>query len=496
MPLKRKYVDDAAQHSGDDTSDGGSDVSGSESDDSMVCGDDEVEFEEGGGKEDFNHREVTEKTLKKHRRKMQKARDARALAEMAQSLSETAKHADKSFRESMQKRKEDDDDRDAMGHAAPSTKSMPSRHKQSARLGAAELKDDDDTEPRSNTTRETALTKDVKLASNKFLHESSIPPKPQSMGLGGTFSSKKVISSKKINFRMIFTNGSMFYKFLLPIASAVHELRMNLVATPDFTGIRLEAHDTYLTLANKSRYECDIEAGFAADGAPLAPEDLTGLSFCVPAASFMQTLGCATLKDTVLTITKYSDAPDKVTFESVTNENDVQTVYSCDLLAESRLESLKGMQFNLGYHVNIYLKTLKEQTVNAKKCGASTIFFALYQAEDVDDTDVVHSRLSVGFKGTVTSGCHDFYQSARKIEREEENGSKIIEWEPLASLKSAKRQGIQMKQCSYNEYDNSKLRLFLNHMVSHNPAAHLIYAISLLTWMPFTPPSHRILNGS
>jgi hypothetical protein len=330
---------------------------------------------------------------------------------------------------------------------------MPSRHRPTHRLGAAELQDSE--------VEAASRLPEVKLASNKFLHESAIPPKPTSMGIF----SKKAPLSKKINFRMIFTNGSMFYKFLLPIASAVHELRMNLVSTAEFTGIRLEAHDTYLTLANKSRYECDIEAGFTSDGAPLAPEELTGLSFCVPAASFMQTLGCATLKDTVLTITKYSDSPDKVTFESVTNENDVQTVYSCDLLAESRLESLKGMQFNLGYHVNIYLKTLKEQTVNAKKCGASTIFFALYQADDTEDADVVHSRLSVGFKGTVTSGCHDFYQSARKIERDEENGSKVIEWEPLASLKSAKRQGIQMKQCSYNEYDNSKLRLFLNHMV-------------------------------
>lgn len=471
MPLKRKYIDDAAHHSGDETSEGGSEGSESESDDSMVCGDDEIEYEEGAGKVDFNHREVTEKMLKKHRKKLQRAQNARILANMTQAFAETATHIDKDIEESLKKkRKEDEEDGMKMNRTIPTTKSMPSRHKISARLGATELKDSNDSDSAEIAdivakASNDGGVKEVKLASNKFLHESSIPPKPKSMGFEGSLLSKKVVSAKKINFRMIFTNGSMFFKFLLPIASAVHELRMNLVATPEFTGIRLEAHDTYLTLANKSRFECDIEAGFTADGAPLATEDLTGLSFCVPAASFMQTLGCATLKDTVLTITKYADAPDKVTFESVTNENDVQTVYSCDLLAESRLESLKGMQFNLGYHVNIYLKTLKEQTVNAKKCGASTIFFALYQAEDGDDSDVVHSRLSVGFKGTVTSGCHDFYQSARKIEREEENGSKIIEWEPLASLKSAKRQGIQMKQSSYNEYDNSKLRLFLNHMV-------------------------------
>jgi hypothetical protein len=147
---------------------------------------------------------------------------------------------------------------------------------------------------------------------------------------------------------------------------------------------------------------------------------------------------------------------DKLTFESITNESDVETVYECDLLAESRLESLKGMQFNLGYHVNLYMKTLKEQTVNAKKCGASTIYFELFQAEDPDDSDIVHSRLRLGFKGTSTSGSHDFYQSAKKT---------LEEWKPLAGISLADRSHLNMERKSYNEYDNSKLRLFLNHMV-------------------------------
>lgn len=288
-----------------------------------------------------------------------------------------------------------------------------------------------------------------KLISNKIISESSIPPKPVNMGMN-----KKINTGKKYTFRLSFTNGAMFHKFLLPIASAVSELRFNLTISQEFKGLRLEAHDTYLTLANKSRFECDIDFDET-----LQKEHLNDMNFCVTASSFMQTLGCATLKDTVLMITKYQNS-DKMTFESITNESDVQTVYDCDLLSESRLESLKGMQFNLGYHVNLNMKTLKEQTSNAKKCGAQTIFFELFQANDLEDSCIVHSRLSLGFKGTSTSGSHDFYQSARKIEDSDEN----TEWQPLANLNIMNRSMLKMERKSYNEYDNSKLRLFLNHM--------------------------------
>lgn len=317
-------------------------------------------------------------------------------------------------------------------------------------------------------------------ASNKFLSESSIPRKPDN-AINNKAGITKKFKKRPFHFRLLFTNGAMFHKFLVPVSSAVSELRFNLTVTKDFTGVRLEAHDTFFTLANKSRYECDLEAG-ELNGVKLENDQLTGLSFCVHSESFMQTLGCAILKDTVLSITKYVDSSDKITFESITNENDVQTVYSCNVLAESRLESLKGMQFDLGYHVNIYLKTLKEQTMNAKKCGASTIFFSLFQSEDVQG--VTHSRLSIGFKGTVTSGCHDFYQSAKKVEKYVNNGenkdsTKVIEWEPLPCLPTTDSEN-KMKLVSHNEYDNSKLRVFLNHMVSKIEAKLIVGRARLL----------------
>ena len=317
---------------------------------------------------------------------------------------------------------------------------------------AVNLKTIDEPQKKRAKLSSPELSDKPKIASNKNIDLSSIPPKP-------VFKSRKP-ASNKYTFRINLTNGAMFHKFLLPISNAVHELRFNLTSTPEFKGIRLEAHDTYLTLANKSRYECDIEAGVDDEGNYIDDDKLTDMSFCVSAASFMQTLGCATLKDTVLTISKYANS-DKITFESNSNENDVQTVYSCDVLAESRLENLDGMRFKLGYHVNVHLKTLKEQTYNAKKCGASTIYFELYQTEGTGD--IVHSRMSVGFRGTVTSGSHDFYQSAKKTERKD-GDSTTTEWEPLPGLSLADRQSLKMEKRSYNEYDNSKLRLFLNHM--------------------------------
>jgi hypothetical protein len=405
--FKRKYIDDAANHSGDETSEGESDLSGDESNDSMVCDDDEVEYEDDADHSKTKHpREIKESAFKRIQKKLIGNKNSND--------------------------KLNDEARDAMKQ---NVKSIP-----------------------LNKTEETKRPV-VKMPSSKGIQESDIPPKPKNMG-----SQKKAATSNLYHFRMIFTNGAMFNKFLLPIANAVNELCFNLTSSADFTGIRLEAHDTYLTLANKSRYSCDIEAGVSSEKKPMTADDLNGLSFSVSAGSFMQTLNCAIIKDTVLTITKYADSPDKITFESITNENDVKTVYSCDMLAESRLQSLKEMQFNLGYHINLQLKTLKDETANAKKCGASTIFFSLFQAEDEKDDNILHSRLSVGFRGTLTSGCHDFYQSARKIERDE-NGKTVIEWQQSTSLTSEERQKLEMKQYSYNEYDNNKLRLFLNHMV-------------------------------
>jgi hypothetical protein len=452
-----KYIDREAAHSGDDSSCGSSDGGeDSEMDDSII--DDEIKYEDGYSPKSEKHpRQCSDKEFLDISRNLQK----RKKSGTSQISSKLSSAAEALFQAEEAEEKDPDEELLNKEEMQPSKSSFSALFQSS--------------EKQSEETNETKLIKEKpkpKLLSNKIISEASIPPKPQNFGKKNVqeksesvgSNKKKNANSRKFYFRMMLTNGNIFLKFLQPVANAVQELRFNFTITPEFTGLRLEAHDPFLTLANKSRYECDIEAGEGVE----STEELSGLSFCVQASCFLQTLNCATLPDTVLSITKYCDSPDKISCESVTNENDVKTVYSCDLLAESTIECLQGMQFNLGYHVNIYLKTLKEQTQNAKKCGASTIFFALYQIEDKDDSKITHSKLSVGFKGQSTSGCHDFYQSAKRVEKEtseeDENETKVVEWDPIPCLKSAQLQSLDMKRVSYNEYDNSKLRLFLNHM--------------------------------
>jgi len=451
--MPSKYVEAEAEQSGDETSVGDSAAGSVSEDDSMVVDDDVVEYESGvDSSEEVNHAALSDKELRKHRKRMEQSRRSQLLAAATAAMQEEGK------------RKPPTPPAKTVFARLSAPRAPPPTALASPDMPSGDGCPSNEAPPSPAPLRAVVKTK---LVSNKVLHESAIPPKPASLLRAGAKQPKPpaAAGARKFVFRMYLTNGVMFHKFLLPIANAVHELRFNLTATDEFTGLRLEAHDTYLTLANKSRYECDIDAGVSEDdGAPLTTDALTGMSFCVAASSFMQTLGCATLKDTVLTITKYVDAPDKMTFESVSNENDVQAVYSCDVLAESRLESLDGMRFRMGYHVNVFLKTLKEQTINAKRCGASHIFFELHQAEDPTDEAVVHSRMSVGFKGTVTSGSHDFYQSARRLERKGDEGNTTTEWEPLAGMTLAERFKLKLERRSYNEYDNAKLRLFLNHM--------------------------------
>lgn len=310
--------------------------------------------------------------------------------------------------------------------------------------------------------------KKPKLSSNKVIAETSIPPKPP---LRAAFKPKR-----RVDFRMVFTNGEMLQNFLEPVAKAVTEMRFNLTITPEFTGFRMETHDSYMFIANKSRYECDVEADD--EDAP------SGLTFCVSANCFMEAMSAACMKDTVLSITKYKDSPDRLFFESVTNEDDVQSGYSCDLLAESRLESLKGMQFNFGYHINLSLRLLKKLIMKGKRNGAQFMEFTLSQIPDPEDSTVIHSKLSVGFQGLRVSGGHNFWQKAKRTKKHT-GEDEITEWETLPSLTTSEREDIEPlmeKKTSY-EYDNSKLLLFLGSMVrfpSCSPASlFLIFVRSL-----------------
>lgn len=314
--------------------------------------------------------------------------------------------------------------------------------------------------PKTSTPKKPVITESATAAKSK--KQIIIPSPPKSLAL---VAEKKIEKKKNYDFRITITNGQNFLRFMLPVANAVNEMRFNLAMTPVFTGLRLEAHDTCATLANISKFDCDIDPGVSGPGEKiLTKEEVSAITFCVATKTFMQTMNCSVLKEAVLTITRYNHTSDALTFESASNEDDVRAVYSCALLDQSSQEPLQ-FSINLNFHVTVELKTLKELSQNAKKCGAASIRFEVFQRVDENDESIVHSRMSIGFKSGSTSGNHGFYHSARKSVR---NG--VVEW---TSIPGSSRSQEGMEQKCNNSYDISKLRTFLSHMDCEWALIHL-----------------------
>jgi hypothetical protein len=292
----------------------------------------------------------------------------------------------------------------------------------------------------------------ITVFSNKTVDETKIPPKPANLG------KKKDQSSKNFDFRLTFTNGVLLQKFLDPASHAVQKMRF-VICQPqkatDFQGFKIECVDQAFTLADRGIFECDVQ-GLNADG----------ITFCVSADAFMEALVSSTLRETDLSITRYSNE-DKVTFESTNNDNDVRTVYACNLIDSTSIDSLDGISIELGFHVNVHMHTIKELSLNAKRCGAPTLHFDLFQANDQNDKNIIHSKMRIGFTGTNTSGSHDFFISTRK-----EVTGESVKWIPLTTSSGFDDSLKMEKKCS-NEYDNNKLRLFLNHMDCQYVLVHL-----------------------
>jgi hypothetical protein len=283
----------------------------------------------------------------------------------------------------------------------------------------------------------------TKVLSNKTIDPKTIPAKP---------TGKKAAESKDFEFRLNFTNAAFLRKFLEPVAHSVKKMRFTLCKAPGFTGFTMEAHASDFTIANKSKFECDIE-GVVESGST---------TFCVNTSAFMQALNASALKDTTISITKYKNNLDSVTFESINNDSDVKTIYTCSLVENSQVESLSFIAFKLGFHVNVHLSLLKDLILNARKCGANTLLFELWQSEIVDN--IVHSRMTIGFQGLETSGLHEFSLSAKKITKDNSTA-----WE----IQTMAMPDVPMEKKCHSEYDNNKLRLFVNHIECQWVLVHL-----------------------
>lgn len=276
--------------------------------------------------------------------------------------------------------------------------------------------------------------------SNKTIDPRTIPPKPIA---------KPVAPGAPFDFRMTFTNAALLRKFLEPVAHSVNKMRFTLMRSPEFTGFSMEAHASDFTLANKSKFECDIEGAET--------------TFCVNTRAFMHALNASSLKDTTISITKYGSSLDAITFEAINNESDVRTTYTCNLLENSQVESLSFISLKLGFHVNIHLSLLKDLILNARKCQASTLLFELWQSSM--SNEIIHSKMKIGFQGIETSGTHEFFLSAKKIQKDG-----LTAWEPQST---AIVNTMEMTKKCHSEYDNNKLRLFVNHMESQWVLVHL-----------------------
>lgn len=270
---------------------------------------------------------------------------------------------------------------------------------------------------------------------------------------------KKSEKSRKYSYQISLNNPSLFLKFINAIASAVTEIKLILCVSDSFTGLNVESHDSYMHIASKSKFSCSVMYG---ESESKNPSSVTPIN--VLANTFLQTLNMSdSIGDSVLTITKYLDTPDKLCFECTSDENDASSSWSCDLLDTSHLESLEGIKLTLHYHVNLRLKSLKQLCANAKKSGSNSLLIELYQCTDREDENILHSLLCIGFTGTLTSGKNKFYQSAKKSVIEE-GKTRRIEWNQLSGLTEEEREKMKYELKSSNEYDNGKLRMFLNHM--------------------------------
>lgn len=278
---------------------------------------------------------------------------------------------------------------------------------------------------------------------------------------------KSTKKEKPFEYRLNVTNGDFLRKFLSIYSKCVEKLHFRLTYTDEFKGFRLDAHNSSWTLANKSRFECRLEIG-EKNGKPQDPALLNGISFTVNAVNFMNKLSCSVIPETVLTLTNYGD--ETIVLSSTSNEDDVISKYSCQLLENVSTEGLDGLKLTAGFHVNVLTKTLKKLSNNADVCGSADLRFTLRQALDPHNPSIIHSEIFIGFKDPRSSATEydgtTFYVSATKSINDS-----VTTWELCDA--PDERESIPFQLKSSNDYDNSNLRVLLSHVSCEWCMVHL-----------------------
>lgn len=365
--------------------------------------------------------------------------------------------------------------RTEQGHRAPA----PSPVTAPVPTAAPEDSDDDEVKPKPR-----------RVTGNKMLADPLIPPKPVGMqkqfGVTSNAGAAPFDGKRRFHYRLIVTNAQSLLKFLSGIVKVIPEIRIHLVYTKSFQGFRIEAHDGSLSIAAKSRYQCDLVPGTDEDGAALDETTLNGISFCVTSAAFALSLDCAAAKETNMHITAYHataerpTARDELTFETVTDEGVAYGVFYCRTITTENLKSLANIKVKASFHQEISLTALKNLCANAKKANAPIMTFCVARCEDAADPAIMHTRLSIGFVGDIC-GEQNFFLSMRVAQaKHQKDGKEVADWQMVPNVSSAHYASLDWTQLCENEYDSKKLRVFLRSMEGEWAWVHLSNRMPLI----------------
>jgi hypothetical protein len=255
------------------------------------------------------------------------------------------------------------------------------------------------------------------------------------------------------HYEIIFTNARFAQSFWIVACKALPHLFFHLEVTDDYSGLRLEAHDSPPTMAIKSIFECIIREGVDAQGSPVSRSDLHGEVFCVTSKNLLKVFQCTQLKDAPLRLVKYH-GKDGISFEAQTNEEDVQTSFMlpfCSKTPSNVLQKLKaeGLRIEMATHV------LQKLASVAGDIEATTLRFELFGAPSTDP-DITRNKLTVAFPGAEISGSYDFV-----LNKKTRIVSGVHEYEAVASTDN---DATDWSRLSSHSYLAAKFKLFISSL--------------------------------
>lgn len=276
-------------------------------------------------------------------------------------------------------------------------------------------------------------------------------------------------SKTPIVFRITVDNAQTLASFLAPIHVSCEEVRMQIVKSASYEGLRIEAHNKAKTIAIKSRFACRVELG-----AKATPADA---SFVVHTQAFKVALQSVSFKSqgggiNPLTITKYEGSgasavvgsasflsSDDIVFEAFDETMDISR-FSCKMVGDGKtyLESMASFGLDHKFSVEMPVTVLKSISETAKTAKSCFVTMSLATCEDPMLEGVEHKKLSIGFTGEVLTGNRIFLISTRKGEDEEDE-------EEVIKTDKAAVEALSFTSAGSNNYRASVLKALTGSMV-------------------------------